>query len=62
MTLFWGAYAAIFPLDHLAHYISWGWFQISLSNLIVIVLMTVTFVAALLLPFPGRRRRRGGDK
>jgi hypothetical protein len=36
--------------------ISWGWFQITLANLIVIVLMVAVFVAALLLPFPGGKR------
>ena len=38
------------------HVISWGWLQITLVNLIVIVLMVALFVAALLLPFPGGRR------
>ena len=51
---------AIVPLNHLGHYLSWGWFQISVTNLVVIVLMVVTFIAALALPFPGKRRRRGG--
>jgi hypothetical protein len=36
--------------------ISWGWLQITLANLVVIVLMVVVFVAALFLPFPGSRR------
>ncbi len=62
MALFWGTFAALFPLDHPGHYISWGWFQISVANLTVIVLMVVVFIAALLLPFPGRRRRRGEDE
>ena len=43
-------------LDHPARYIHWGWFQISIANLIVILLMVVVFVLAILLPFPGRRR------
>lgn len=34
------------------HVISWGWFQITLANLVVIVLMIATFVAAMLVPFP----------
>ena len=38
------------------YYIHWGWFQISLANLIVIVAMILVFVLAILLPFPGRRR------
>jgi hypothetical protein len=49
--------AALLPLDHLGHYLHWHWLLISVANLTVIVLMVVTFVAALLLPFPGRRRR-----
>jgi hypothetical protein len=38
------------------HVVSWGWFQITLANLIVIVLMVAVFVAALVLPFPGGRK------
>jgi hypothetical protein len=41
------------------HYVDWGVVQISVGNLLVILLMIVTFVAALLLPFPGRRRGSG---
>ena len=47
---------AVVDLDHPARYIHWGWFQISVSNLIVILLMVAVFVLAILLPFPGRRR------
>jgi uncharacterized membrane protein len=50
--------AALLPLNTLGHYIHWRWFDISVANFIVIVLMVVTFVVALLAPFPGRRRRR----
>lgn len=39
------------------YYIHWGWFQISAANLAVIVLMVVVFALAVLVPFPGRRRR-----
>jgi hypothetical protein len=35
-----------------AYFLRWGVIQISLANLIVIVLMLVIFVVALLLPFP----------
>ena len=62
MDLKWLMIASIVNLDKPGHYISWGWLQISLANLIVIVLMVVTFVAALFLPFPGRNKRRGGDR
>ncbi len=48
--------AAAVPMDHPATFLHWGVIQISVSNAIVILLMVLTFVAALLLPFPGRRR------
>lgn len=54
--------AALIPLDHPGHYIEWGWIQISVSNAIVIVLMVVAFVAALVVPFPGRSRRGGNSE
>jgi hypothetical protein len=50
--------AALLPLNTLGHYLHWHFIQISVANFIVIVLMVLTFVAALLLPFPGKRRRR----
>jgi hypothetical protein len=50
--------AALMPLNTLGHYISWHWIDISVANFVVIVLMVVTFVVALLAPFPGRRRRK----
>jgi hypothetical protein len=34
------------------HVISWGWVQITVANLVVIILMAVVFIAAVLLPFP----------
>jgi len=57
MTLY-GIYAALIPLNTLGHYLHWHFIEISVANLIVIVLMAITFVAALFLPFPGRRRRK----
>jgi hypothetical protein len=48
---------ALWPLDSLGHYIVWHVIQISVANLIVIILMIVTFLVALFVPFPGRRRR-----
>jgi hypothetical protein len=50
--------AAIINLNHPASYVHWGFFQMSVSNLVVIVLMIVIFAAAIALPFPGSRRRR----
>jgi hypothetical protein len=44
-------------MDATGTYLDWGVLQISLANLIVIALMIVVFVLALLVPFPGRRRR-----
>ncbi|GAA2244507.1 hypothetical protein GCM10010430_27900 [Kitasatospora cystarginea] len=41
-------------LNHPGHYVHWGVVQISVTNLVVICLMVVVFVAALLLPFPAR--------
>ncbi|MEV0486268.1 hypothetical protein AB0I69_37440 [Streptomyces sp. NPDC050508] len=38
------------------HYVHWGVIQLSVSNLVVIGVMVVVFVAALLLPFPGGRK------
>jgi hypothetical protein len=35
-----------------ATYLKWGWFQISISNLLVILLMLLIFALAVLLPFP----------
>lgn len=45
-------------LNHPGHYVHWGVIQISVANLVVIAVMIAIFVAALLLPFPGRRRHR----
>ena len=44
-------------LDGKAHFISWGPFQISLANLVVIALIVVLFVLAIVLPFPKPRNR-----
>jgi hypothetical protein len=38
------------------HYLTWSFIQISVANLVVIALIALCFAAALLLPFPGRRR------
>ena len=53
-----GLFAAIFPLNTLGHYIQWHIIQISVANLVVIILMIVTFVVAIFAPFPGRKRRK----
>jgi hypothetical protein len=45
-------------MDKPAYVIHWGVIQITLANLIVILLMLAVFVVALLLPFPKGRRNR----
>jgi hypothetical protein len=50
--------AAVIDMDRPAHYLHWGVIQISVANLVVIILMIAVFVLALLVPFPGRGRRR----
>jgi len=50
--------AALIPLNNYGHYLHWHFIYLSVANLIVILLMIATFVAALLLPFPGRNRRK----
>jgi len=47
--------AAPVDLNSPGHYLTWGFVQISAANLIVLAVIVVAFVAALLLPFPGRR-------
>jgi len=48
--------AALFDLSHPAHYLHWHFFQMSVANVIVILLMIAVFVAAILIPFPRRER------
>jgi hypothetical protein len=51
--------AAVFDLNHHASYVTWHFFQMSVSNVVVVVLMLVVFAIAVLAPFPGHRRGRG---
>ena len=46
---------AVVDLSRRPHYVHWHFFQMSVTNLLVIVLMIVVFLAAILLPFPHRR-------
>jgi hypothetical protein len=55
----YGVLASLVNLDHPGHYIHWGFIQISVANLVVILLMIVVFVLAIALPFP---RRKGDDR
>ena len=50
--------AALINLNDSGRYIHWGFIQISVANLVVILLMIAVFVLAILLPFP---RRKGPD-
>jgi hypothetical protein len=51
---------AVFNLNHPAHTVDWHFVHLSVSNVAVIGLMFVIFFLAILLPFPGAARRRGG--
>ncbi len=46
---------SLIDLNTPAHYVHVDLFKMSVSNLVVIVLMIAVFVAAITLPFPGRR-------
>ncbi len=48
--------AGLIPMDGVGPYLHWGVIQISVANLVVILLMVAVFVLALFLPFPGGRR------
>ena len=53
---------AIVNLNHPGKYIHWGFFQMSLANFVMILVMLAVFVLAILLPFPGARRRAEGRR
>ena len=44
-------------LNQPARYLTWGPVQISVANLVMILLIVVLFVLAIVLPFPKGRRR-----
>ena len=44
--------AAIFNLNHPAHVVHWHFFQMSVANIVVIVLMLIVFALALFVRFP----------
>jgi type IV secretory pathway component VirB8 len=48
--------AALFDLSHPAHYLHWHFFQMSVANVVVILLMIAVFAVAILVPFPKRER------
>jgi hypothetical protein len=53
--------AAVFNLNHHAQYVHWHFFQMSVSNIILIVLTLVVFVLAILLPFPKPKKVEDGS-
>ena len=48
---------AAINLNTPGRYIHWGFIQMSVANLVVIIAMVVVFAAAILLPFPHRGKR-----
>jgi len=49
---------SLIDLSNPAHYVHWHFFQMSVANVVVILVMIAVFIAAILLPFPSRTRRR----
>jgi hypothetical protein len=45
--------AAVFDLNRHAGFIHWHFIELSVPNVIAIVLMGIVFVVAILAPFPG---------
>ena len=54
-----GLIGSLVNLNHPGHYLHWGFFQMSLANFMVIIVMIVVFVLALVVPFP---HKKGGTK
>jgi hypothetical protein len=54
--------AAIFNLNHPSHVVHWHFFQMSVSNIVVIGVMLIVFALAIALPFPGAASRRGNRR
>jgi hypothetical protein len=50
--------AAVFNLNHPSHVAHWHFFQMSVSNIVVIGVMLIVFALAIALPFPGAASRR----
>ena len=51
--------ATLINIGGSGRYVHWGFIQISVANLVVILLMIVVFILAIVLPFP---RHRGRDR
>ena len=54
------AAGAVFNLNHPAPTVDWNFVHLSVANAVVIGLMFAVFFVALLVPFPGAAKRRGG--
>jgi hypothetical protein len=48
---------SLINLNGNGRYVHWGFIQLSVANLVVIILMLAVFVLAILLPFPRRKGR-----
>jgi hypothetical protein len=48
---------AVFDLHRPGHVVHWHFFQMSVANIVVLVLMVVVFCLAIFLPFPHRGDR-----
>ncbi len=49
-------FGALFDLSQPAEYLHWHFFQMSVANFVVILLMIAVFALAILIPFPKRQR------
>lgn len=49
---------ALLDLSRPGHYLHWGFVQVSVANLVVVVLMVVVFAIAIAVPFRHSRRQR----
>jgi hypothetical protein len=56
-----GKKLAVIDLNGPGHYLTWGWFQVSWANLVVVLLMLALFALALVVPFPGHSAADGDD-
>ncbi len=54
--------ASLINLDGRPHYVQSGWFQISLANLIVVLVMVAIFALAVTLKFPGDDEPIGSEE
>jgi hypothetical protein len=51
--------SVVLAAEQSGHYVHWGVILISVTNLAIITAMVLVFVLAIVLPFPGGRRRGG---